>query len=122
MAPLEGRTLRFVLFNIRIDDARDVVLILFDFFEQCVVFFLVLVFDLVLEVLVRVADVIRRNHLAVVAFGFFGFFERHLFDSLRGFRLFGLLSALGLLFLRLLALGLLGLLVLGDGRGDRFRR
>jgi 3-phosphoshikimate 1-carboxyvinyltransferase len=105
MAPrLKAFRLRFVLLDIRIDDAGDVVFVLLDFLEQTVVF-LFLVFDF-FEF--RFGGFLGRGGFALFAFGFGVDFDRGLgFD---GF-LFGLVF--GCRFLDFLFLGLFGFLVVG---------
>src|SRR6185503_14356118 len=116
-------SLRLLFFYVGIDDARDVVLILFDFFEQCIVFFFVLVFDLVLEVVLGVSRIVGGHGLTVFALGVVGLDRRFLDDLGRflGFLDF-LVSASGLLFLHLVVLDLLRLFVLDDGGRYRFGR
>src|SRR5688572_21846073 len=127
MAPLARTSLRLVLLDIRIDDARDVVLVFLDLFQQSVVVFLVVFLDILFEVL-GLGRVVGDNRLAVLVLGILGFDRRFLddFDRFLGLRLF--ILGLGRAFLSLLVLDLFGFLVLGDndrrglGRGLRHPR
>src|SRR6185503_18053734 len=120
MAPRASMSLRLILLNVGVNDARDVVFVFLDLFEQRVVFFLVLVLDLVLEIVLGFGRVFGSDRFAVFALGVFGL-DRRFLDHLRGLGFLGLVFAFGRLFLHLLVLGLLDFLVVGadDGRGLR---
>src|SRR6185503_15369467 len=111
MAPRASMSLRLILLDVGVNDARDVVFVFLNLFEQRVVFFLVLVLDLVLEIVLGLGCVFGRHRFAVFVLGVFGL-DRCFLDNLGGF----------LRFFRLLAFGRLGLLdflVVGDDDGRR---
>src|SRR5258706_2192095 len=110
---------RFILLDVRVDDARDVVFFLFDLLEQIVVFLFV-VFDLFLEFL-GLGGFIGRRSFGLFAFGLgVGCGYRLLDNRSFGFRILALDDGL---FLELLALSLFDFLVFGFGfRHFDFRR
>src|SRR5262245_58557027 len=120
MAPRARMSLRLILLDIGVNDARDVVLVFLDLLEQRVVLFLVLVFDVVLEIVLGLNVVFGRDRFAVLVLRVLALGGR-LVDDFGSLGLLGLFApGLGGLFLRLLVLELLGFLVLGDDDGRGF--